>query len=63
MLRSLVVIGAAIVIVLVAMAVVKTFIWLALIALIFAAVAVALGLFRLGRRSAGRTARRSRSRF
>jgi hypothetical protein len=63
MLRSLVVIGAAIVIVLVAMAVVKTFIWLALIALIFAAIAAALGLFRLGRRSSSRSARRSRSRF
>ena len=55
----LVVIGAAIVIVLVAMAVVKTFIWLAMIALIFAAVCLALGVFRLGRRSG----RRSRSRF
>ncbi len=55
----LVIICAAIVIVLVAAAVVKTFIWLAMIALIFAAVCVAFGLFRLGRRSA----RRSRSRF
>jgi hypothetical protein len=55
----LVIICAAIVIVLVAAAVVKTFIWLAMIALIFAAVCVAFGLFRLGRRSA----RRSRGRF
>jgi MFS superfamily sulfate permease-like transporter len=59
MLRMLVIICAAIVIVLVAAAVVKTFIWLAMIALIFAAVCVAFGLFRLGRRSA----RRSRGRF
>jgi MFS superfamily sulfate permease-like transporter len=59
MLRMLAVIGAAIVIVLVAMAVVKTFIWLAMIALVFAAVCLAFGVFRLGRRSA----RRSRSRL
>jgi hypothetical protein len=59
MLRSLVVIGAAIVIVLVAAAVVKTFIWLALIALIFAAIALALGVFRLGRRSGRRSRGRS----
>jgi HAMP domain-containing protein len=54
----LVVICAAVVIVLVALAVVKTFIWLAMIALIFAAVCLAFSVFRLGRR----TARRSRSR-
>lgn len=59
MLRMLVIVCAAIVIVLVAMAVVKTFIWLAMIALIFAAVCLAFSLLRLGRRSA----RRSRSRF
>jgi len=59
MVRTLVVICAAIVIVLVAMAVVRTFIWLAMIALIFAAVCLGFSLFRLGRRSA----RRSRSRF
>ncbi len=53
----LVVICAAIVIVLVAAAVVKTFIWLAMIALIFAAVCLAFSLFRLGRRS-GRQSRR-----
>jgi hypothetical protein len=59
MLRMLAVICAAIVIVLVAAAVVKTFIWLALIALIFAAGCLAFSLFRLGRRSG----RRSRSRY
>jgi hypothetical protein len=58
MLRMLAVVVAAIVIVLVAMAVVKTFIWLAMVALIFAAVCLGLGVFRLGRRSG----RRSRSR-
>jgi hypothetical protein len=63
MLRMLIVIGAAIVIVFVAMAVVRTFFVLAMIALIFAAVAVALGVFRLGRRTAHRSARRSRGRF
>ncbi len=59
MLRMLLVIIGAIVVVLVAMAVVKTFIWLAMIALIFAVVCLALGVFRLGRRSG----RRSHSRF
>ena len=49
---------AAIVVVLVAMAVVKTFIWLAMIALIFAAVCLALGVFRLGRRSSHRSGTR-----
>jgi len=55
----LVVICAAIVIVLVAAAVAKTFIWLAMIALVFAAVCLAFSLFRLG----GRSRRRSRSRY
>lgn len=50
---------ALIVIVFVAAAVVKTFFWLALLALIVGALAVGLGLFRLGRRSN----RRSRTRF
>jgi uncharacterized membrane protein len=59
MLRILALIVAVIVIVFVAAAVVKTFFWLALLALIIGALAVGLGLFRLGRRSK----RRSRSRF
>lgn len=57
MLRTLVVIGAAIFIVLVAMAVVRTFIWLAMIALIVAAVCLGLGAFRVGHRS-GQSRRR-----
>lgn len=57
MLRTLVVIGAAIFIVLVAMEVVRTFIWLAMIALIVGAVCLALGAFRRGHRS-GRSRRR-----
>jgi MFS superfamily sulfate permease-like transporter len=59
MLRMLLVIVAAIVIVLVAMAVVKTFIWLAMIALIFGVICLALGVFRLGRRSGHRSHSRS----
>jgi uncharacterized membrane protein len=59
MLRMLAVIVALIVIVFVTAAVVKTFFWLALLALIVAALGVGLGFFRLGRRST----RRSRSRF
>jgi MFS superfamily sulfate permease-like transporter len=51
------VIGAAIFIVLVALEVVRTFIWLAMIALIVGAVCVAFGAFRLGHRS-GRSRRR-----
>jgi MFS superfamily sulfate permease-like transporter len=51
MLRTLVVIGAAIAVVLVALEVVRTFIWLAMIALIVGAVCLALGAFRLGHRS------------
>ena len=58
MLRMLALIVAAIVVVLVAMAVVKTFIWLAMIALIFAAVCLAFGVFRLGRRSSHRSGTR-----
>lgn len=50
---------ALIVIVFVAAAVVRTFFWLALLALIVGALAVGLGLFRLGRHSN----RRSRGRF
>jgi MFS superfamily sulfate permease-like transporter len=59
MLRMLLVIVAAIVIVLVAMAIVKTFIWLAMIALIFGVICLALGVFRLGRRSGNRSHSRS----
>jgi MFS superfamily sulfate permease-like transporter len=59
MLRMLLVIVAAIVIVLVAMAIVKTFIWLAMIALIFGVICLALGAFRLGRRSGNRSHSRS----
>ena len=55
MLRMLLVIVAAIVVVLVAMAVVKTFIWLAMIALIVGVACLAFGVFRLGRRSARRS--------
>ena len=51
----LLLVGAAIVVVLVAMAVVRTFVWLALRALIVAVVCLALGVFRLGRRSAHRS--------
>ncbi len=50
---------AAIVVVLVAMAIVKTFIWLAMIALVFGVGCLAFGVFRLGRRSS----RRSHSRY
>ena len=59
MLRTLALIVALILIVFVAAAVVKTFFWLALLALIVGALAVGLGLFRLGRHST----RRSRGRF
>jgi MFS superfamily sulfate permease-like transporter len=59
MLRVLAVIAAGVVVVFVAAAVVKTFFWLSLIALIAATVCVALGFFRLGRRSG----HRSRNRF
>jgi hypothetical protein len=55
----LAVIVAVILIVFVAAAVVQTFFWLALIALIIGALGVGLGFFRLGRHST----RRSRSRF
>ena len=57
--RMLAVIVAVILIVLVAAAVVKTFFWLALIALIVGALGLGLGFFRLGRYSA----RRPRGRF
>jgi high-affinity Fe2+/Pb2+ permease len=57
MLRTLIVIGAAIAVVLVALEIVRTFIWLSMIALIVAAVWLAFGVFRLGRRS-GRSRRR-----
>jgi MFS superfamily sulfate permease-like transporter len=59
MLRMLAVIAALVVVVFVAAAVVKTFFWLALFALIFGALCLAFGFFRLGRRSSGR----SRGRF
>jgi len=59
MLRMLAAIVALIVIVFVAAAVVKTFFWLALIALIVGALGIGLGFFRLGRSST----RRSRDRF
>jgi hypothetical protein len=55
MLRMLAAIVALIVIVFVAAAVVKTFFWLAMIALIVGALGLGLGIFRLGRRSAGRS--------
>jgi MFS superfamily sulfate permease-like transporter len=55
----LAVIAALVVVVFVAAAVVKTFFWLALFALIFGALCLAFGFFRLGRRSSGR----SRGRF
>jgi MFS superfamily sulfate permease-like transporter len=50
----LVVIVAAAVIVLVALSVVKTFIWLTMIALVVAVVFLAVGALRLGRRSGHR---------
>jgi MFS superfamily sulfate permease-like transporter len=59
MLRMLLLIVAAVVVVLVAMAIVKTFIWLAMIALVFGVACLAFGVFRLGRRSS----RRSHSRY
>jgi MFS superfamily sulfate permease-like transporter len=55
----LAVIVAAIVVVLVALSVAKTFIWLTMIALVVAVVFLGLGAFRLGRRSS----RRSRGRL
>jgi MFS superfamily sulfate permease-like transporter len=55
----LAVIAVVIVVVFVAAAVVKTFFWLTLIALIVGAICVAFGFFRLGRHSS----HRSRSRF
>lgn len=54
MLRMLAAIVALIVIVFVAAAVVRTFFWLAMIALIVGALGLGLGFFRLGRRSTGR---------
>lgn len=59
MLRMLAVIAVLIVIVLVAAAVVKTFFWLALIALIVLPLWLGLCFFRLGRHST----RRPRNRF
>jgi hypothetical protein len=59
MLRMLAAIVALIVIVFVTAAVVKTFFWLALIALIVGALGIGFGFFRLGRRST----RRPRDRF
>jgi uncharacterized integral membrane protein len=59
MLRILLLVVAAVFIVFVAAAVIKTLFWLALVALIVVAIGASLGLFRLGRRST----RRSRSRF
>jgi len=59
MLRMLAAIVALIVVVFVAAAVVRTFFWLALIALIIGALGLGLGFFRLGHRPTGR----SRSRF
>jgi uncharacterized membrane protein len=59
MLRILALVVALIVIVFVAAAVVKTFFWLALLALIVGALALGFGFFRLGRHST----RRSRNRF
>lgn len=55
MLRMLAAIVALIVIVFVAAAVVRTFFWLAMIALIVGALGLGFGLFRLGRRSTGRS--------
>jgi hypothetical protein len=55
----LLMIGAVVVVVLVAMAIIKTLVWLALVALIFVVIGLALGTFR----RAGRSARRSRSRL
>jgi hypothetical protein len=55
MLRMLAAIVALIVIVFVAAAVVRTFFWLAMIALIVGALGLGLGFFRLGRRSTGRS--------
>jgi len=57
--RVLALIVALVVIVFVAAAVVQTFFWLALIALIVAALGTGLGFFRLGRPST----RRPRDRF
>lgn len=57
--RVLALIVALVVIVFVAAAVVQTFFWLALIALIVAALGTGLGFFRLGRHST----RGSRDRF
>jgi hypothetical protein len=54
MLRMLAVIVALVVIVFVAAAVVRTFFWLALIALIVGALGLGFGVFRLGRRSTRR---------
>jgi len=58
MLRMLALILALIVVVFVTASVVKTFFWLALLALIAGAVVLAVGLFRLGRHSTGRSRRR-----
>ncbi len=58
MLRILLMIAAFIVIVFVAAQVVHTLFWLALFALIIAAVGMSLGLFRAGRRSGHRPRRR-----
>lgn len=51
MLRLVLMIAAAIVIVFVAAEVVHTLFWLALIALVIAAIGMLLGLFRVGRRA------------
>lgn len=59
MTRVLLLVIGAIVVVLVAAAIIKTFFWLALIALVVLFAGLALGLFRLGHRSG----KRSRDRF
>jgi MFS superfamily sulfate permease-like transporter len=58
MLRMLALILALIVVVFVTASVVKTFFWLALLALIAGAVVLAVSFFRLGRHSTGRSRRR-----
>jgi MFS superfamily sulfate permease-like transporter len=50
----LAVIVGAIVVVLVALSVARTFIWLTMIALVVAVICLGLGAFRLGRRSSHR---------
>lgn len=55
MLRILLLVAGALFIVFVAAAVARTLFWLALFALIVAAVGISLGIFRIGRRSAHRS--------